>query len=97
MYFVYYILNEGIVRYVGITNDIKKREYQHNYECFVKQKDKTLYNLLRKQPKQSINLNLYKRFNKKSDAELYEAYIILKDYFGAKELWQAPPKNIRYY
>lgn len=97
MYYVYYILLDGKVRYVGITNNIKKREYQHNYDCWVKQTEKKLYNQLRKQPKTSMTLNIFKRFNQKSEAELYEAYIILKDYFGPKELWQTAPKKIRYY
>ena len=97
MYFVYYIMIDSKIRYVGITNDLKKRQYQHNYECFVKQTDKKLYKMVRLNPKKDITLNVYKRFNTKSEAELYEAYIILKDYFSAKELWQALPKKIRYY
>ena len=97
MYFVYYIMIDNRIRYVGITNNIKKRQYQHNYDCWNKQTKKTLYNKIRLGVKSDIVLNVYKRFSNKLEAELFEAYLILKDHFEAKELWQTPPKKIRYF
>ena len=96
MWFIYCIIIEDKMRYIGITNNIKKREYQHNYDCYKQRRSKDLYNNVR--PLNiKLELNVLKIFNNKVDAERYEAYLILKDFFTQKSLWQAAPKKIKYY
>jgi predicted GIY-YIG superfamily endonuclease len=99
MYYVYVIKINDKVRYIGITNNVKKREYQHNYECFNVKKDKILYNNIRKYNLlNKICLEIIEEFKSKSNAELYEAFLILRDYFSSeKTLWQVAPKKIKYY
>jgi hypothetical protein len=36
-------------------------------------------------------------FNNKLEASRMEAKLILDDYFGDKELWQAPPFSFKYF
>lgn len=90
MFYVYKIEINNIIRYYGITNDIKKRTYQHNYHL-KKGANKDLYNNIRKINITSINLDEVKIFKKRIDAKRYECLLILTDYFNNQELWQKVP------
>ena len=97
MYFVYKIVIDDKTRYIGITNDIKKREWQHNYQCFKKLGQKTLYKKIRAIKQEKITIKALYQFPNKWEASICEAYLILADYFGVRELWQSPPKSIYYH
>lgn len=89
-YFVYEILFNGDRIYVGQTNDMKKRTYQHNYQL-KKGKDKELYNFLRNNNIKEITLKDLYCYEKRADAKRREALIILNDYFGANSLMNKIP------
>jgi len=82
----------GVVRYIGRTNDLERREKQHNYLCFKKQTKKQLYQEIRNYPITDIKLQRVKSFQSKVDAKRWECYLILNDYFGKKLLWQRVPR-----
>lgn len=92
-YFVYVIKIKGIVRYIGMTNDLVMREKQHNY-LFSKGKKKILYDKIRVLNKdiKNIKIEMVKAFDKKEDAKRWECYLILADYFNKKQLWQRVPR-----
>lgn len=97
MNWVYSIEVKGVVRYIGITNNLKRRQTQHNY-LFNKGEQKELYSNLRiVNPDEKIILTPIYEFSSLVDAERYECFLILKDYFGDKNLWQSIPKKIKYY
>ena len=90
---VYMIKVNGIVRYIGRTNDLVRREAQHNYLCFKKLTKKQLYKEIRKyETLTTIKLQKVKSFQSKVDAKRWECYLILNDYFGKKQLWQTVPR-----
>lgn len=93
IYWVYEIKIKGIRRYVGITNDIVKRQKQHNY-LMKKMTKKMLYNMIKKTSGDDyyISLEKLKPFKTKVDARRFECLIILNDYFGQKALWQRVPR-----
>lgn len=90
MIYLYQIIINNKTRYIGRTNDLKKREYQHNY-LLKKGKDKLLYNNIRLENIKSISLQSISEFKNITEAKRYECYLILKDYFTDKELWQRVP------
>lgn len=89
-YTVYKIEIDGIIRYIGHTNNIKRRQTQHNY-LFKKGKKKELYDNI---TDRSIRLVLtpLREFKSKTDAKRYECLLILQDFFDNKLLWQKPPQ-----
>lgn len=89
-YFIYQIIINNKIRYIGRTNNLKTREYQHNY-LLKKGKDKLLYNNIRLENIKTINLQSILEFKNITEAKRYECYLILKDYFTNKELWQKVP------
>jgi predicted GIY-YIG superfamily endonuclease len=97
-YFIYEILVDGVRRYVGMTNDLSRREKEHNRGLKSGEK-KTLYKKLYLEGKafEEIKLNKLYEFVTKTDAVRMEAYLILEDWFNEKELWQAPPRAIKYF
>jgi len=96
-HFVYIIIISGVVRYIGITKDVKARQKQHN-NLFRTDVNKILYKNIRLYSDENkIVLKPIKSFFSKKDAEKYEAYLILKDYFTHKQLWQEPPSTIYYH
>lgn len=96
-YYVYKIMIDGVCRYVGITNDIKKRQTRHNY-LLKTGYDKKLYNKIRdKHNSHTISLEIVKEYDNKLEAARFEAYAILTDWFNKKQLWQAAPKIIKYF
>jgi predicted GIY-YIG superfamily endonuclease len=92
IYWVYEIKIDGVRRYVGITNDLIKREKQHNY-LLNKQKSKILYNNI-KSIKEHYKITLKKitAFDSKVEARRYECLIILMDHFKNNLLWQRVPR-----
>ena len=92
MYFVYQIKVLDKIRYIGYTENLIKREKQHNYLCFKRDNKKELYDNIKKTNQVKINLQVIKSFNNKVEAKRYECLLILEDYFTNKELWQQVPK-----
>lgn len=93
MEYVYHIRVNGIVRYIGRTNNIKRREAEHNHLCFVKKTPKELYSGIRNYPSiLEIKIIVTKVFDNKVQAKRWECFLILKDYFGEKKLWQRVPR-----
>lgn len=91
-YSVYYIEINGIKRYIGHTNDLKRREKEHNQRCFKTENKKLLYhNIKNETGEKNIILKLIKIFTTKTEAKRYEALLILLDHFGEKNLWQKVP------
>jgi len=96
-YFVYEIVIDGVRRYIGMTDNLKRRQSQHRRD-YIKGKDKYLYKQIRlSAPQSEITLNTIKEFTNKGDCKRYEAYLILKDYFSNKNLWQSFPVSIKYF
>ena len=97
MIIVYEIRINDVRRYVGVTDDIKRRTYEHNHHYKIGKK-KELYTELRNLNWSApLELRVLFTFGKKSDAEKMEALLILMDYFTKKDLWQAAPVNIKYW
>ena len=96
MNFVYEIIVDGVRRYVGITNNIKRRQSQHIRDA--KTKDKFLYRMIRENsPETTISLNIIAEFDNKGEAARWECKLILDDYFSDKNLWQSFPISIKYF
>ena len=96
MYFVYEIVVDGIRRYVGITDNIKRRQSQHRRD--LKVKPKYLYRMIRENsPETTISLNVIKECENKGDCVRWECKMILDDYFGEKKLWQSFPISVKYF
>lgn len=92
-YYVYIIKISGIIRYVGYTYNLEERQKQHNYLCFKKQTNKKLYKEIRNLEKiKFIKIEKIKTFKSRVEAKRWECYMILKDYFNKKSLWQNVPK-----
>lgn len=93
IYYVYKILFEGKTVYIGRTNNITKRK-QHHKSLYKSGKKKKLYDYLRNTNKFDgiFELITIKSFINLTDAKNYEMLLILKDYFGKKELLQSVPK-----
>ena len=95
-YYVYEIVIAGERRYVGITNDVKRRQTQHR--TGLKKQDKYLYRKIREAaPETAISLAVIAEFDNKGDAARWEAKLILDDYFSGKKLWQSFPIAIKYF
>lgn len=84
----------GEVIYYGRTNDLKRRQYEHNYR-YKMGKKKQLYDFLREQGfpnDRKIYLKPLKTFKKKVEAKRYEAYLLLHHHFyGEYPLQQKLP------
>lgn len=91
MYIVYKVKIMDSIRYIGYTNDIKRRQYNHNY-LLKKGKKKILYDELRKLNILSIELLPIKYFKTKVEAKRYECLLILNDHFTNKQLLQKVPR-----
>lgn len=92
MEWVYEIIVEGKRRYVGRTNNMRRREAEHRRHFKLGTK-KHLYDEMRKLKLEGeIVLNPIKSFKKKIDAKRWECLLILNDYFNGGELWQKCPR-----
>lgn len=94
MYVVYGIDILGVMKYVGMTNNIKRRQYEHRR--MVSKSDKELYTMMRLS-KEEPTLYILKEFEKKIDAVRFEAWLILDGYYNDRGLLNDLPKGIRYY
>jgi predicted GIY-YIG superfamily endonuclease len=97
MYYVYEVKVSGIRRYIGMTNDIKRRQIEHRRD-FVYNSKKELYKKIKMSGvSEPITLEMVASFENKLEAERFEAYLILDDYYKRKNLWQKKPFGFRYY
>lgn len=83
------------VIYIGLTGNIKRREYQHNYNLR-KGKENKLYDYFSSSVKDLsdnsiIKLNIIKSFKNRVEAKRYECMLILIDYFTDRNLKQKVP------
>jgi len=93
IYTVYKIEVNGIVRYIGRTNNLHRRSLSHN-NLFKKGFDKELYNKLREEGFEGkIELLPIHICGNKVESKRFEMYSILVDYFKfeGKNLWQNIP------
>lgn len=90
IYTVYKIEVDGITRYIGHTNNLKRRQTQHNY-LFRKGKSKELYDNIT-DSEFRFKLIPIKEFKSKTEAKRWECLLILQDHFDEKLLWQKPPQ-----
>lgn len=91
MYLVYQIKIDGVVRYVGYTNNLKRRQTQHNYLLKIGKK-KALYDNIRMNKENfSIKCEAIRQFNNKVEAKRFECLMILMDHFNNKNYYQKVP------
>ena len=95
-FFVYEVVVNGMRRYVGYTNNIKRRKKQH-YKGINSGQKKVLYNSIREVKNAQIEINVIGVFDKSLEAKRWEAYLVLGDYFGDKNLWQSIPTSFKYF
>lgn len=90
-YTVYGIVYNNKRRYVGLTNNLHRRELQHNRD-FRNGKKKLIYDFLRDNSylDKIILIPLYK-FESRTEAKRMELYLILLDHFNNKLLKQNIP------
>lgn len=98
MYSVYQIKIDNVVRYIGITNNIKIRQAQHRRGVKSNLKKLLYQNINQYHPGEEVSLEVIKTYKLKGEAMRYEALLILTEYFSTNnELWQSPPRTIKYY
>jgi predicted GIY-YIG superfamily endonuclease len=96
-YWVYQIKIGGVVRYIGMTNNIHKRQLEHR-RALKNGDSKYLYRQIRlMQPEACIELEPVREFDNKGDCKRWECFLILGDYFSDKNLWQSFPVSIKYF
>lgn len=91
MFYVYQIKIKNTIRYIGMTNDLHRRELEHNNQCFRKDVEKLLYINIRKTNIKKIELEIVKTFKTRTEAKRYECLLILLNHFKANNLWQKVP------
>ena len=98
MYYVYRIKVDGVTRYIGITNNPGRRQKEHRRD-YEKGDAKYFYRMTREvSPETRYELEIVKEFDLLSEAQKYEAMLILRFYFSDKdELWQSCPTKFKYY
>lgn len=87
---LYKVKVNGVMRYVGMTNNLKRRETQHN-SALKKGDIKELYCFLRENEIDHIELVLIEEFPDRTTCKRKEMLFILLDYFGPKHLKQSIP------
>jgi predicted GIY-YIG superfamily endonuclease len=98
VWIVYEIRFSGEVRYIGITNDLKRRQRQHRFESKREDLKKFLYKM-KAEHHQEEDIVLKEVFmtEKKIEAIRMEAHLILKDWFDKRKLWQSAPHIVKYF
>jgi predicted GIY-YIG superfamily endonuclease len=97
MYYVYRIKVDGVTRYIGITNNPVRRQKEHRRD-YEKGDAKYLYRMTREvSPETRYELEIVKEFDLLIDAKRWECFLILKDWFSKRQLWQSQPISIKYY
>lgn len=98
MYYVYSIKIDGRRRYIGMTNDIKRRAAEHNRDSKAPNPKRKFYKMVQKNhPDAKLTLDIMATYDSKLAASRYEAYLILDDYFNRGDLWNKPPVIIKYF
>ncbi len=87
---VYQVEILGIVRYIGITNCLKRRETEHN-SGLKKGDDKMFYTYLRSEGIETIELIPIIECKDRVTAKRWEMYYILEDWTCANALKQNIP------
>lgn len=95
-FYVYEILVNDQRRYVGYTNNIKRRKKQH-FKGINSDDKKTLYVAIRNLKNPQIDINVIGVFEKSIEAKRWEAHLVLSDYFSDKKLWQSVPTTFKYF
>lgn len=85
-FYIYNIQYLGQVLYIGQTNNLKRRQSQHNRALKNPDKKQEIYVYLRELGAESIELTLLETYENRVIAKRRECYLILKDYFGPKQL-----------
>lgn len=96
MYYVYCIKIDGVIRYIGFTDNLKRRFTQHKLG-FKRADKKLIYKRVSEMVEPTIEFEMIREFENKGDAKRWEAYLILKDYFKNKQLWQSFPISFKYF
>lgn len=98
IYYIYSIKLGGLTRYIGMTNNIKRRQSQHRTDSKKLDLTKSFYKMKRQlHLEEEIVLEVIYQTEKKIEAIRMEAYLILKDHFADAQLWQSPPQIIKYF
>lgn len=90
-YIVYKIVDKGLTVYIGRTNNLKRRQSEHNTRLKSEYK-KEIYEYFRQNGVIKIVLEEVATFKSKTDAKRYEMLLILEDYFSSKTLKQKVPQ-----
>lgn len=92
MFTVYVIKYKEDPIYVGMTNNISRRTKEHNKGIKGDtKKTKDLYKFLSSEGVTEVELIPIRQFSTRKEAKYYEAFLILKSYFGRKTLKQKVP------
>lgn len=83
-YQVYIIEHNDKIIYYGRTNDLKRRQYQHNYNLR-RDKENMLYTYLKEKKVDTIVLKSIYEYKSKVESKRMEMYLILKHYFTEEE------------
>jgi hypothetical protein len=94
---VYIIKVNNIVRYIGVSNNPKRRFKQHLRDF--NKKDKYLYKMMRESglDESYMQFEIISEEMPVLDARRLEAKLILDDYFSDKMLWQSSPFSFKYF
>lgn len=90
IYIVYKIIHNKKVIYIGRTNNLIRREKEHNKA--IKINKRKLYQYHRDNGLEEIKLIPIKEFNNKVESKRYEMLLILMDLFSLKLLQQNIPQ-----
>lgn len=97
-YTIYKIELGGICRYIGLTDNLRRRQSQHRRDSKKDDLTKSLYKMKRQlHQDEEITLQIVHTTDKKIEAIRLEAYLILRDHFLEGNLWQSPPHIIKYF
>ena len=89
-FYIYQIIHKKHVLYIGQTDNLNRREKQHNYHL-KKGTHKELYNYLREIGITQIKLKVIKEVNSRTEAKRIEIFLILTAHFKNRKLFQKIP------
>lgn len=82
MFTVYRINHKKKAIYIGYTNNLTRREKEHNYHL-KKGTSKEVYDYLRKKKVSTIKLEPLRKFKSKTEGKRFECLMILMYHFGS--------------
>ncbi len=88
--FLYKISIGGITRYIGITNNLSRRQKEHN-KGLSGGDTKELYCFCREEGIENIELIQLEEFSTRVECKRKECFYILADHFTSKKLKQSVP------